>query len=76
MSKLTGDVGLTSLSFWAVGRVAEAAEIAMKLNDFPPVLMSPDNAREIAEALTSEANAVAPRGRRPPVTSSSRAARK
>jgi hypothetical protein len=55
---------LATISFWAVGRRADTSQIAMKLNDFPPVLMSLESAREIAAALRLEieANAQAPNG--------------
>lgn len=50
---------LVPVSFWAVGRVAETAQVAIKFNDLPPILMSVENAREIAAALKSEAHASA-----------------
>lgn len=57
MSKNTKDE-LAPLVFWAVGRFADAAEVAIRLNSFSPIRMSVENAREIAAALEDEADAV------------------
>jgi hypothetical protein len=48
---------LASVSFWAVGRLPKTAHVAIKINDFPPIVMSPEEAREIAAALKGEAHA-------------------
>jgi hypothetical protein len=42
------------LSFWAVARLTDTSQVAIKLNDLPPVLMSLEDAREIATALKLE----------------------
>jgi hypothetical protein len=47
-----------SISHWAVGRLPETTQVAIKLGNFPPILISVDNAKEIAAALKSEADAV------------------
>jgi hypothetical protein len=48
---------LVPVSYWAVGRLPETSQVAIKLNDLPPIHMSAENAREIAAALKSEAHA-------------------
>lgn len=63
---------LVQLSYWAVGRHAQTSQVAFKLNDLPPILMSVDTARELAAALKSEADAVAPARPRTPVVVASR----
>jgi hypothetical protein len=62
-----------SLSYWAVGRHEQTSQVAIKLNDLPPILMSVDNAREVAAALNSEADAVTPSRPRAPDVPSRRA---
>jgi hypothetical protein len=47
---------LVPLSFWAVGRFVDTAEVVIKLNGFSPVCMTVENARESAAALKSEAD--------------------
>ena len=51
--------GLVPVAFWAVGRLAETSQVAIKINDLPPVLMSAEQAKEIAAALKSEVHASA-----------------
>ena len=53
------DGAFTRVSSWAVGRLADTLEIAIRLNDFSPILMSVADAKEIAAALNSEAESVA-----------------
>jgi hypothetical protein len=47
---------LVPTSYWAVGRLPETGQVAIKINDSPPVVMSVEQAREIAAALKSEAH--------------------
>lgn len=49
---------LVPVSFWAVGRLAETSQVAIRLNDLPPIFMSVEIAREIAVALKAEVSAV------------------
>ena len=48
---------LGQLSYWAVGGVSAASEVAIRLNGLPAILMNADAARDIAAALISEADA-------------------
>ena len=65
---------LLPLSFWAVGRFPDTAEVAIRLNSSSPIRMSVENAREIAAALNSEADALDTRHpRRGPVPRPARA---
>jgi len=47
---------LIALSYWAVGRLPETGQVAIRINDSPPVVMSVEHAKEIAAALKSEAH--------------------
>ena len=42
------------VSFWAVGKLAETSQVAIKINDLPPVVMSAEDAREFAAAVNAE----------------------
>ena len=48
---------LVQMSYWAVGRASAGSEVAIKLNDFPAILMNASTARDVAAALISEADA-------------------
>jgi hypothetical protein len=47
---------LVALSYWAVGRLPETGQVAIRINDSPPVVLSVEHAEEIAAALKSEAH--------------------
>jgi hypothetical protein len=49
---------LIPISFWAVGRLVETSQVAIRFNDLQPMLMSVENAREIVAALEAEIKAV------------------
>jgi hypothetical protein len=61
------------LSYWAVGRVSDTSQVAVKLNDFPAFLMSVEDARHLSIALHQEAHALSqeesPPARGPAATS-------
>ncbi len=47
---------LVPVSHWAVGQEQRTGQVAIRINDSPPVVMSVEHAREIAAALKSEAH--------------------
>jgi hypothetical protein len=51
---IVGKDALVPTSHWAVGRLPKTKQIAIRINDSPPVVMSVEQAREIATALKSE----------------------
>jgi hypothetical protein len=48
------------LVFWAVGRNIDTSQIAIRMNNDEPVLMSATDASAIALALQSEAQSIRP----------------
>jgi hypothetical protein len=53
MSRLRTEA-IAPVSFWAVGKLAETSQVAIKINDLPPVVMSAEDAREFAAAVNAE----------------------
>jgi hypothetical protein len=45
---------IAPISFWAVAKTPGTPQVAIKLNDLPPVLMSAEAAREFAAAVNAE----------------------
>jgi hypothetical protein len=48
------------LAFWAVGKSIDTAQLAIRLNNDEPILMSAADAWAIAQALQSEVQAIRP----------------
>jgi hypothetical protein len=57
MAKVTNGP-LIQVTHWAVGRVPDASQVAMKLNDHSAFLMSVEEARHLSIALHHEADAL------------------
>jgi hypothetical protein len=53
MSRLRTDA-IAPVSFWAVAKLSGATQVAIKFDDHPPILMSVEDAREFAAALSAE----------------------
>jgi hypothetical protein len=49
---------LIPLCYWAVGRVPDTSQVAVRLNDSPAFLMSVEDARHLSIALHQEAHAL------------------
>ena len=48
------------LAFWAVGKIIDTAQVAIRLNKGQPILMSAADAWAIAQALQSEVQSIRP----------------
>jgi hypothetical protein len=46
MSRLRTEA-IAPVSFWAVGKLAETSQVAIKINDLPPVVMSAEDAQRV-----------------------------
>jgi hypothetical protein len=62
---------LVPLAYWAVGRVPDTSQVAVKLNDHSAFLMSVEDARHLSVALHREAHAL---GQEKPAPARARAA--
>ena len=60
MAKLSADAPAI-ISSWAVAKMLETSQVAIKFDDLQPVLMSVEGAREFAAAINAELGEVAPR---------------